>query len=217
MALANQYCFDVPHLIGAERKKNRFRITLDEDRSMECKAEILGGGRTGKIGAGGCFTPLKIHSATAAEGTELYGEELIFLSEFYAVGETENFREAEITQGELRGFGDRLHLTGREICSGTESFTWRTVQSGSSVELYLGEEKLCCVAAKGDEMTCYLYMGDNGIYLLTDGKVTEQGNMELTIVSGISVMSAAYKGQDRVTLDAKGLALQEYAYYRAER
>ena len=40
--------------------------------------------------------------------------------------------------------------------------------------------------------------------------------MELTIVSGISVMSAAHKGQARVTLDAKGLALQEYAYYRAE-
>lgn len=216
MDLPKEYCFDVPHLIGAERKKNRFRITLDEDRSMECKAEILDGGRNGKIGAGGCFTPLKIHSAAAAEGTELYGEELLLMSEFYAIGEPEGFGTAEITHGELRGFGDRLHLAGREICSGTESFTWRTVQSEGSVELYLGEEKLCSVAAKGDEMTCYLYRGDNMVYLLTDGKAVEQVNMELTIVSGISAMSAAYKGQARVTLDAKGLALQEYAYYRAE-
>lgn len=207
MDLPAGYRFDVPHLIGVERKRERFRVTLDEDLSMEfeaCMAE-----REGKTGIGGCFTTVNVQSAVIAEGAELFGEELVFLPEFY------DCRTAEIKGGALRGFGDVMRLVdrnarGSENDTRTERFTWRTVQAAGRADLYLGENKLCTVEAPRGGMTFYYYETDKKIYLLTDGEVTDKKDGKTEMISGISVLSAEIEEGMPLTLEVTGLALQDY-------
>ncbi len=240
MDLPKGYDFGVPHLIGVERKKDCFRVTLDEDRSMEFRAGTAPADGKGRIGAGGCFTPVTLHSVLVSEGAELRGEELFFLPEFY------DCSVAEIVDGVLRSLKDELYLTERDggnggdsesderaesagdirkIQSGegtgetenTESFRWQVQHADHRAELYQGNEKLCTLAGTKDTLTFYCYRENGSIYILTDGNTVEEGTAKMTEVSGmpelsgILVLSAKDRGDGGFRLRAKGLALQEYS------
>lgn len=221
MDLPENYDFSVPHLISVERKKNEYRITLDEDRKFEFRTEALPG--TGRIGAGGCFTPLTIHSAAVAQGAELRGRDLFLLSEFYDCLGAERKNDA------LRGRGDILRLAERgERKAKTQSFQWRVCGAKHRADLYCGEKKLCSLTASGDTMTFY-YCGEesgndawnakenSSLYILTDGKVEDRGDMNMTEVSGITILSCRSGGfaggrekENAFRLETAGLALSEY-------
>lgn len=228
MSLPEEYDFSVPHLIHVERKKNDFKVTLDEDRKFEFSAETAWKG--GRIGAGGCFTQVTIQSVTVAQGAELRGGDLFLLSEFY------DCSGGEIKDGMLRGRGDILHLaekSGKKVRM--QSFQWQVCSAEHRADLYYGEEKLCSLAAVGDTMTFYCCReegpenerendaenaGESGcLYILTDGKVTEKGSMDMTEVSGIAVLygrSGISGGgncgdkENTFRLETAGFALREY-------
>lgn len=235
MDLPAGYRFDVPHLISLERKRERFRAILDEDLSMEFEADE--GSAAGEIGIGGCFTPVSVQSVSVAEGAELFGEELIFLTEFY------DCSAAEIRDGALRGFGDVLRLVRRNDCQSagesfreeddgmpegdvrgdrgtntgdarTERFTWETVQAQGRVDVYRGDQKLCAVEALRDGVTFYYHRSGKKVYFLTEGKIVEKGNAEIKTFSGISALSAETEEDGELTLEVKGLALRDYLRIR---
>lgn len=224
MDLPKGYDFGVPHLISVERKSNHFKVTLDEDKSMEFSADTVS--ENGMIGAGGCFTPVTLHSVTVSEGVELRGKELIFLSSFYECS------GAEIRDGMLRSVRDGLYLTekcaenagntGRGGITAAESFQWQVLGGDNRVNLFLGEEKLCSLAGIKDTVTFYCYRRNGRSYILTDGKTTNTEITEMTNVSersgiseeakewGITILSAEDRKNVPLKLEVKGLGLREY-------
>lgn len=163
------------------------------------------GSAAGKIGIGGCFTLVRVQSASVAQGAELFGEELAFLPEFY------DCSAAEIKDGMLRGPGDVIRLVGRDARGiRTERFTWKTVQADGRADLYRGDEKLCAVEVLRDEVTVYCREDDERVYLLTDGRIADEGDAEVRTISGISVLSAEKERREPLVLEAKGLALEDY-------
>ena len=271
MDLPEGYDFGVPHLIGVEKKKDRFQVTLDEDESTAFRTGGFEDGSVGKIGAGGCFTALTLHSVTVSEGTELRGEELFLLPAFY------DCSGGEIRDGVLKSLQDELCLKERrggeegsaegaesaedagsaqdgEDCGDTgsvrgsenagnigsirdskddgsagsirdgesiessvmESFEWQVQREGHRADLYQGDEKLCSLAGTKDTLTFYIYRGMNGIYILTDGNIAEEGTAKVTEVSGmpeapgVSILSAAYGKEGGFCLRTGGLSLREY-------
>lgn len=228
MSLPEGYDFSVPHLIHVERRKNDFKVTLDEDRKFEFRAETAWKG--GRIGAGGCFTQVTIQSVTAAQGAKLRGSDLFLLSEFY------DCSGGEIKDGMLRGRGDILHLaekSGKRVRM--QSFQWQVRSAEHRADLYYGEEKLCSLTASGDTMTFYCYREEGPenkrennaentgesdcLYILTDGKVEDKGSMDMTEVSGIAVLygrsgisaggSCGVK-ENTFRLETTGFTLREY-------
>lgn len=224
MDLPAEYRFDVPHLIGVERKRDRFRVTLDDDLSMDFEESLAAGAPRAleRIGIGGCFTPVSVQNVVIAEGAELFGEELVFLPEFY------DCSSAEIEDGALRGLGDVMRLTGNTCAFGdgstygsrdssgvrTERFAWKSVQADGRADLYRGEQKLCTVESPRDRMTFYYYEGDKKIYLLTDGKIMDEGKAEVKTLSGISVLSTEKEAKMPLILEVSGLALEDYMWVK---
>lgn len=197
------YNFSVPCMISVERKKNCFRVMFHEDSSMEFRAGAAL--KTGKIGAGGCFTPLTIHSVAVSEGAELRGKELFFLSEFY------DCSGAEIKNGALQSPDGTLRFTERNAgnCV-TEVFQWKVQRKDHQVELYCGNEKLCAIAGGKDTVTFYYHRGSDGVYVLTDGQVSDTGEMKMTDMSGITCLAVKGRKECSLGLTANGAALQEY-------
>ena len=203
MDLSKGYDFGVPHLIGVERKKNCFKVTLDDDKCMEFMAGT--DLHRGKIGAKGCFTPVIIHSIIVAEGAELREKELFFLSEFY------DCSGAELENNMLKSSEDMLLLTERNGESTVaESFRWKVQREDHQVDLYCEEERLCSVAGIKDMVTFYYYRGSDKACLLTDGRILDKGEMELTEVSGIGMLLSRDQKEGPFQLEARGLALEEY-------
>lgn len=110
-----------------------------------------------------------------------------------------------------------------------QSFQWQVTGWENRADLYCGEKKLCSLTAAGDTLTFYCYRegnrltGEKGsrcngrkLYILTDGKVPDKGIMNVTEVSGISILSAQNANLlcDRQVgafrLEVKGLPLREY-------
>ncbi len=224
MELPAGYRFDVPHLIGVERKRDRFRVTLDDDLSMDFADSLAAGASRAleRIGIGGCFTPVSVQNVVIAEGAELFGEELVFLPEFY------DCSPAEIKDGALRRHGDVMRLTGNTCAFGdgstygsrdssgvcTERFTWKSVQADGRADLYHGEEKLCTLESPRGGMTFYYYKTDKKVYLLTDGKIIDEGKAEVKTLSGISVLSTKKEVKMPLTLEVRGLALEDYMWVK---
>lgn len=253
--LPKGYDFGVPHLIHIERKKNVFQVTLDEDRKFVFRAE--GASRTGRIGAGGCFTPLTIHSVAVAQGAWLRGRELVYLPEFYncSGGEiaggvlrslegTFSLSERSGEKAALQNLKDGLYHTEKsDEKAEMQSFQWQVTGCENQADLYCGEEKLCSLTAAGDTLTFYCYregnrltgeedsrrngrkgdgnnredaVGNGRLYILTDGKVLDKGIMDVTEVSGISILSGQNanllcdRQEGAFSLEVKGLSLREY-------
>lgn len=201
--IPKEYDFGVPHLICVERKKQEYKVTLDDDRKLAFRAELLP--KTGRIGAGGCFTPVTIHSAAVAQGTELWGKDLFWLSEFYECS------GAEIKDGALKSLKDTLCLAKRDgVSAAAESFQWQAVGEEHQISLYCGEEKLCSLTGKKEGMTFYCYRGGDKVYILTDGEAADKEKMEMTEVSGITVLSGKSAAKGKFRLRAEGFALTGY-------
>lgn len=211
--LPKGYDFGVPHLFHIERKKNRFQVTLDEDGKFAFIAEAFP--EAGRIGAGGCFISLKVHSVAVARGAELRGRDLFLLPEFYSCF------GGEIAEGVLRGPGDTLCLAEKDgEKAALQSFQWQVTGGEKQADLYCGAKRLCALRAAGDTLTFYCCRedreGNGSLYILTDGTVTDQGVMHMTEMSEIAVLSAQDKNlpdenrQGAFRLEAKGLSLREY-------
>ena len=102
------YDYTCPHLYTAERRADRFLVSVDEGQELYVRAEEMESGN--RVGIRPYFSELKLHSMDLTEYAYLAGDDLIGLSSFYQVknaqvdgtGLYHPYKKTELTRGQSR-------------------------------------------------------------------------------------------------------------------